>query len=144
MAKLSLAKANKIIREALKKGRDADMKPLTAVVLDAGGHLVAMQREDGSSVLRPQIAQGKAFGCIAVGNGSRWLDAQAQTRPHFLEGLSNVSGGNIVPVPGGGLIRSKSEEILGAIGITGDTSDNDEIAAVAGIQAAQLIADTGA
>ncbi len=144
MPKLSLAKANKIIRDALKKGRDSDMQPLTVAVLDAGGHLVSMQREDGSSVLRPQIAQGKAFGCIAVGKGSRWLDAQAQTRPHFLEGLSNVSGGNIVPVPGGVLIRSKSGEILGAVGITGDTSENDEIAAVAGIEAALLIADTGA
>ena len=144
MPKLSLAKANKIIRDALKKGRDSDMQPLTVAVLDAGGHLVSMQREDGSSVLRPQRAQGKAFGCIAVGKGSRWLDAQAQTRPHFLEGLSNVSGGNIVPVPGGVLIRSKSGEILGAVGITGDTSENDEIAAVAGIEAALLIADTGA
>ncbi len=144
MPKLSLAKANKIIRDALKKGRDAGMKPLTVVVLDAGGHTIAMQREDGSSVLRPQIAQGKAFGCIAVGMGSRWLDAQAETRPHFLEGLSNVSGGKIVSVPGGVLVRSKAGEIIGAVGITGDTSDNDELAAIAGIEAAQLIADTGA
>lgn len=144
MAKLSLAKANKIIREALKKGQDQSMKPLTVVVLDAGGHLIAMQREDNSSVLRPQIAQGKAFGCIAVGMGSRWLNAQAETRPHFLEGLSNVSGGRIVPVPGGVLIKTKSGEIIGAVGITGDTSDNDEIAAIAGVEAAQLVADTGA
>jgi uncharacterized protein GlcG (DUF336 family) len=144
MAKLSLAKSNKIIREALKKGRDQSMKPLTIVVLDSGGHMIAMQREDNSSVLRPQIAQGKAFGCIAVGMGARWLNAQAETRPHFLEGLSNVSGGKIVAVPGGVLIRTKSGEIIGAVGVTGDTSDNDELAAIAGIEAAQYVADTGA
>ena len=144
MAKLSLSKANKIVREALKKGREQSMKPLTAVVLDAGGHMIAMQREDNSSVLRPQIAQGKAFGCIAVGMGARWLNAQAETRPHFLEGLSNVSGGKIVPVPGGVLIKTKAGEIIGAVGVTGDTSDNDEIAAIAGVEAALYIADTGA
>ncbi len=144
MAKLSLAKANKIIREALKKGNAESMKPLTVAVLDAGGHLIAMQREDNSSVLRPQIAQGKAFGCIATGTGGRWINAQAATRPHFLEGLSNVSGGKIISVPGGVLVRSKSGEILGAVGVTGDTSDNDEVAAVTGIEAALLIADTGA
>lgn len=144
MAKLSLSKANKIIRESIKKGREQAMKPLTVVVLDAGGHMVAMQREDNSSVLRPQIAQGKAFGCIAVGVGGRWLNAQAETRPHFLEGLSNVSGGKIVAVPGGVLIKTNSGEIIGAVGITGDSSDNDEIAAIAGIKAAQYVADTGA
>lgn len=144
MAKLSLSKANKIVREALKKGHEQSMKPLTVVVLDAGGHMVAMQREDNSSILRPQVAQGKAFGCIAVGMGSRWLNAQAETRPHFLEGLSNVSGGKIVAVPGGVLIKTNSGEIIGAVGITGDTSDNDEMAAIAGIQAAQFVADTGA
>ncbi len=144
MAKLSLSKANKIVREALKKGRELSLKPLTVVVLDAGGHMVAMQREDNSSVLRPQVAQGKAFGCIAVGMGSRWLNAQADTRPHFLEGLSNVSGGKIVAVPGGVLIKTNSGEIIGAVGITGDSSDNDEVAAIAGIEAAQYVADTGA
>lgn len=144
MAKLPLAKANKIIREALKKGREQSMRPLTVVVLDAGGHMVAMQREDNSSVLRPEVAQGKAFGCIAVGVGSRWLNAQAETRPHFLEGLSNVSGGKIIAVPGGVLIKTKTGEIIGAVGITGDTSDNDEIAAIAGVEAAQYVADTGA
>ncbi|MEM9573935.1 MAG: heme-binding protein [Pseudomonadota bacterium] len=144
MAKLSLAKANKIIREALRKGHEQSMKPLTVVVLDAGGHMVAMQREDNSSVLRPQVAQGKAFGCIAVGMGARWLNAQAETRPHFLEGLSNLSGGKIMPVPGGVLIKTKTGEIVGAVGITGDTSDNDEMAAIAGVEAAQYVADTGA
>lgn len=144
MAKLTLAKANKIIREAFRKGEEQNFKPLTIVVLDAGGNMIAMQRADNTSVLRPQIAQGKAYGCIAVGMGGRWLNAQAETRPHFLEGLSNVSGGKIVPVHGGVLVKTKTGEIIGAVGITGDTSDNDEIAAVAGVEAAGYQADTGA
>ena len=144
MAKLALAKANKIIRDALAKGKELGLKPLTVVVLDAGGAMIAMQREDGSSHLRPEIATGKAFGCIATGVGSRWLNAQAETRPHFLEGLSNVSGGRIVAVPGGVLVKTKTGEIIGAVGITGDTSDNDEAAAVAGIESAGFAADTGA
>jgi uncharacterized protein GlcG (DUF336 family) len=144
MAKLTLSKANKIIRDALAKGKELGLKPLTVVVLDAGGATIAMQREDGSSHLRPEIATGKAFGCIAAGVGSRWLNAQAETRPHFLEGLSNVSGGRIVAVPGGVLVKTKTGEIIGAVGITGDTSDNDEAAAVAGIEGAGLTPDTGA
>ncbi|MEL6435778.1 MAG: heme-binding protein [Pseudomonadota bacterium] len=143
MAKLTLSKSQKIIREALAKGKDLGLKPLTVAVLDAGGHLVALQREDGSSVLRPEIAQGKAFGAIAVGMGSRWLNAQAAGRPHFLEGLSNVSGGRIVPVPGGVLIKDAKGQILGAVGITGDTSANDEVCAMAGIEAANYTADPG-
>ncbi|MEO1748957.1 MAG: heme-binding protein, partial [Pseudomonadota bacterium] len=94
-------------------------------------------------MLRPEIAQGKAFGAVAVGVGSRWLNAQAETRPHFLEGLSNVSGGKIVPVPGGVLVKNAKGEILGAVGITGDTSDNDEACAIAGVEAAGYVADAG-
>lgn len=143
MNKLSLSKSNKIIRDALAKGKELGLKPLSVAVLDAGGHLVAFAREDGASLLRPQIASGKAYGALAVGVGSRWLNAQAESRPHFLEGLSNVSGGRIVPVPGGVLIKDKRGEILGAVGITGDTSDNDELAAIAGIEGAGYVADAG-
>lgn len=141
MAEISLSKANKIISEAFKKGAAEGMKPLTVVVLDAGGHLKACQRQDGASMMRFEIASGKAYGAVAVGVGSRWLNAQAETRPHFLEGLSNVSGGKIVAVPGGVLVKDKKGAIMGAVGITGDTSDNDEIAAIAGIEAAGFVGE---
>ncbi|MEM1378129.1 MAG: heme-binding protein [Pseudomonadota bacterium] len=143
MAKLSLPRSRRLIRAALEKGKELELKPLSVAVLDAGGHLVAFEREDGASILRPEIAKGKAYGAIAVGVGSRWLNAQAETRPHFLEGLSNVSGGKIIPVPGGVLIKGAKGEILGAVGITGDTSDNDEACAIAGIEAIGFTADAG-
>lgn len=143
MTDLSLAKALEIITAALAKGADLGLKPLAVVVLDAGGHVKAFQRQDGASMMRFEIASGKAYGALAVGVGSRWLNAQAETRPHFLEGLSNVSGGKIVAVPGGVLIKNSDGAIIGAVGITGDTSDNDEIAAIAGIEAAGFAADAG-
>lgn len=136
MSELTLAKANTIIETALTKAGEAAMKPLSIAVLDAGGHLKAFQKQDGASMLRYEIASGKAYGALAVGMGSRWLDQTAKERPHFMEGLNAVSGGRIVPVPGGVLIRNASGALLGAVGITGDTSDNDELAAVAGIEAA--------
>ena len=143
MTDLTLAKALRIITAALAKGKDLGLKPLAVVVLDAGGHVKAFQRQDGASMMRFEIASGKAYGALAVGAGSRWLNAQAETRPHFLEGLSAVSGGRIVAVPGGVLIRDRKGAIIGAVGITGDTSDNDEIAAIAGIEAAGFAADGG-
>ncbi|WP_029057937.1 GlcG/HbpS family heme-binding protein [Stappia stellulata] len=144
MSKLTLSVAEKIIKAAFAKGADLDLKPLTVAVLDAGGHVIALMRQDGSSIMRPQIATGKAYGAIAVGAGSRWLDANAQTRPHFVQALNGAAGGGIVPVPGGVLVRDgDGGAILGAVGITGDTSDNDEACAIAGIQAAGLQADGG-
>ena len=94
-------------------------------------------------MLRPQISAGKAYGALAVGAGSRWLNAQAAERPHFLEGLNGVAGGRIVPVPGGVLVRDQDGDIIGAVGISGDASDKDEICAVAGIEAAGFTADPG-
>ena len=141
MTELTLAKANAIIEAALSKAKELNFKPLCVVVLDAGGHLVASQRQDGASFLRPEIASGKAFGGLAVGSGSRALSKVAVERPHFFQGLSGVSGGKIVPVPGGVLIRAKSGDILGAVGISGDTSDNDEAAAIAGVEAAGFAAE---
>lgn len=143
MTDLSLAKALRIINSALAKAKELGLKPLGVVVLDAGGHVKAFQRQDGASMMRFEIASGKAYGAIAVGAGSRWLNAQAETRPHFLEGLSSVSGGKIVAVPGGVLIKDRKGQIIGAVGITGDTSDNDEACAIAGIQAAGFTADAG-
>ncbi|GAB5460843.1 GlcG/HbpS family heme-binding protein [Hoeflea alexandrii] len=143
MTELTLAKSLKIIDSALAKGKELGLKPLAVVVLDAGGHLKAFQREDGASMMRFEIASGKAYGALALGVGSRWLNAQAETRPHFLEGLSAVSGGKIVAIPGGVLVKDSTGAIIGAVGITGDTSDNDEIAAIAGIEAAGFTPDAG-
>lgn len=144
MSRISMAQADTIIKTAIATAREANLKPMAVAVLDPGGHLIAFAREDGTSILRPQIAQGKAFGALAVGRGTRWLDAQLANRPHFLEGLSNVSAGKIIPVPGGVIALDDVGEIVGAVGITGDTSDNDEICAVAGIEAVGFTTDTGA
>ena len=141
MTALSLAKANTIIDAALATAADLKLKPLGVAVLDAGGHLIAFQRQDGASFLRPEMASGKAYGALALGLGSRTLDAFARDRPHLMAGVSAVSGGRIVPVPGGVLIRDSSGSMIGAVGISGDTSDNDEAAAIAGIQAAGFVAE---
>jgi uncharacterized protein GlcG (DUF336 family) len=143
MTELTLATSLEIIDSALAKGKELGLKPLAVAVLDAGGHLKAFQREDGASMMRFEIASGKAYGAIALGVGSRWLNAQAETRPHFLEGLSAVSGGKIVAIPGGVLVKNSAGAIIGAVGITGDTSDHDEIAAIAGIEAAGFTPDAG-
>lgn len=143
MTQLTLAKANGIVEAALARAHEAGFKPLAAAVLDAGGHLIAFQRQDGASMLRFEIAGGKAFGALALGMGSRAIDGLARERPHFMQGLSGVSGGRIVPVPGGVLVRDNDGTIMGAVGISGDTSDNDEAAAIAGIEAAGFAADAG-
>jgi uncharacterized protein GlcG (DUF336 family) len=143
MASISLNKANQIIRGSFSAAKEMGLKPLTTVVLDDGGHVVACQRQDGASPLRFEIAKGKAFGAVAVGTGSRWLNDQAESRPHFLEGLSGVSGGSIVPVPGGVLVKNKNGKVIGAVGITGDTSDNDEAAAKQAIEGVGYEAVTG-
>ncbi|NBN65802.1 GlcG/HbpS family heme-binding protein [Pannonibacter tanglangensis] len=143
MGKLTLATAQTIISAAFEKAAALSLKPISVAVLDDGGHLIAFARQDGSSILRPQIATGKAYGALAVGTGTRWLQANAETRPHFVQALNGVSGGAIVPVPGGVLVRDAGGEVLGAVGITGDTSDHDEACAVAGIAAVGLVADCG-
>ena len=143
MTRLTLASSNSIIATAFAKAKELDLKPLGVAVLDAGGHLVAFQRQDGASFLRPEIASGKAFGALATGMGSRALGKTAVERPHFMVGLSGVADGRIVPVPGGVLIRTVDGEIIGAVGISGDTSDNDEACAIAGIEAAGFRADAG-
>lgn len=140
---IKLAKANTIIRTALKKGADLSVKPLTVAVLDAGGHLIALQRSDGASIMRPQIASGKAFGALAMGMGSASLETAFKDRPHFGAGLHSVAPQGIVPVAGGVLVRNKRGEVIGAVGITGDTSDNDQACAVAGIEAAGFLPDPG-
>jgi uncharacterized protein GlcG (DUF336 family) len=140
---LTLAHASVIVDKALEKGRELGFKPLTVVVLDAGGHLKAMKREDGSSLLRPEIAGGKAWGALGMGFGGRELARRAAANPVFIQALSVASGGRVVPVPGGVLIRDAAGEIAGAVGISGDTSENDEACAAYGIVCAGLVADTG-
>src|SRR5262245_3156656 len=143
MTALTLAAANAIIEAAFAKAAELKLKPLGVSVLDAGGHLVAFQRQDGASFLRPQMSAGKAFGALSIGMGSRRLEAFAKERPHLVSGISDVSARGILPVAGGVLIRDGSGEIIGAVGISGDTSDSAEAAAIAGIEAAGLKADGG-
>ncbi len=140
---LTLAQTQQIIQAALKKGHELNLAPLTIAILDAGGHLKAMQREDGATFFRPQIAFGKAWGSIALGMASRTLFSMGEDRPMFMNSLINLSDQRLVPVPGGVLIKNSDGDVLGSVGITGDTSDNDEACAVAGIEAASLIAECG-
>jgi uncharacterized protein GlcG (DUF336 family) len=143
MNKLTLAAADIIADKALEKGKELKFHPLTVVVLDAGGQIKVVKRDDGSSLLRVEIALGKAWGNLGMGFGGREIARRGAKMPGFFAALSDMSGGRMVPVPGGVLIRSAEGEILGAVGISGDTSDNDEICAVHGIVAAKLKADTG-
>jgi uncharacterized protein GlcG (DUF336 family) len=135
---INLQTARTIIGEALAAARAKGVKPLTVVVLDAGGHVVAAEREDGSSNKRFEIASGKAQGALALGMGSRALMARAEQQPYFIAAATAAVGGSLIPVPGGVLVRDTAGTLLGAVGVSGDTSDNDEAAAAAGIEAAGL------
>jgi uncharacterized protein GlcG (DUF336 family) len=133
---LTLKQAQTIVEAALKKGRERNMKPLSVAVLDARGCLVAYAMEDGG-LLRELIAKGKAWGALGMGRSSRVLEQFAKDRPHFMGAVIEASGGRVVPVPGGVLVK-EAGAIVGSVGVSGDTSDNDEVAAVAGIEAAGL------
>jgi len=143
MSVITLAQASIIIDVALKKAREVKQMPQTVVVLDAGGHVVCAKREDGSGIVRFEIATGKAYGALGMGWGSRTMMERAAQNPNFLAAIVAASGGRLVPNPGGVLIRDAGGQIVGAVGISGDTGDNDEIIAVAGIEAAGLKADPG-
>jgi uncharacterized protein GlcG (DUF336 family) len=140
---VTLAQASTIVDVALKKARDSNLAPLTVAVLDSGGHLVAYKREDKSGILRFDIAFGKAWGALGMGFGSRTLASRAAKTPQFFTMLAAASHGRMVTNPGGVLIKDASGTIVGACGISGDTSDKDEMCAVAGIEAAGLKADPG-
>jgi uncharacterized protein GlcG (DUF336 family) len=140
---LTLAQARTILDHTLAAAREKKFKPLGVAVVDARGALRAYAEEDGNPILRSKIASGKAFGAVAFGAGSRRLHQIGVERPHMAAALVELSGGALVPVPGGVLIRDKSGSLLGAVGVSGDSSDNDEVAAVAGIQAAGFAAETG-
>ena len=137
--KVDLDTARGIVAAARAAGAQRGFKPLTVVVLDAGGHVVAAEREDGASNKRFEIAFGKAHGALSLGLGSRALMARAEEQPYFVAAATAAVGGALIPVPGGVLVRDTAGTLLGAVGISGDTSDNDEAAALAGIEEAGLV-----
>ncbi|EAQ05858.1 MULTISPECIES: GlcG/HbpS family heme-binding protein [Yoonia] len=141
MSDISITKARMIIRKALATGRELGLKPLSVVVLDAGGHVKAFEREDGASPGRFGIAHGKAYGSVMLGMAGKAQMARAESQAYFMAAINGVYGGQVVPVPGGVLLRDKKGGVIGAVGVTGDTSDNDVIAAMAGIEAAGLIGE---
>ena len=143
MPELSLDVARSIVAAARAHGREQGFNPLSVVVLDAGGHVTAFEREDGASNMRFQIAFGKAHGALALGLGSRALMTRAEQQPYFVAAVTAAIGGALVPVPGGVLVRDDAGSTIGAVGVTGDSSDNDEAAAVAGIRAVGLDPVTG-
>lgn len=141
MTELTLAKAQTVIAAALKAARDKSLAPMAVAVLDARGVLKAFGAEEGTALRRADIAIGKAHGALAMGVGSRTLGKRAEERPHFIAAVTHAVGGSMIPVAGGVLIRGTDNSIIGAVGVTGDTSDNDEAVALVGLAAAGLTAD---
>jgi len=137
-AQLTLAHTNTIVDAAFAKGQALGLKPLSVAVLDAGGHLIAFQRQDGSSILRPQIAVGKAGGALALGVSSRKIAEMAAERPSFVGSLGTIAPHGVIPAAGGVLIAGAGGAVIGAVGVTGDLSDNDELCALAGVEAVGL------
>ena len=138
MSVIKLEDARTIIAQAFAEGRKLGLKPLSVAVLDAGGHLVAFEREDSSSTLRPQIAIGKASGALGLGVSSRKIGEMAQERPTFIGALGPIAPAGIIPAAGGLVIVDDDGNAIGAVGVTGDVSDNDELCAIAGLRAAGL------
>jgi uncharacterized protein GlcG (DUF336 family) len=137
---LDLETGRRIVAAARASAREVARNPVTVVVLDAGGHVLVAEREDGSSNKRFEIAFGKAHGALALGMGSRALMERAEQQPYFISAVTSAVGGALVPVPGGVLVRDEAGLLLGAVGVSGDTSDNDEAVAMAGIQSVGLTA----
>jgi uncharacterized protein GlcG (DUF336 family) len=140
---MKLAAAQGMVEAAIAHARSRKMSPLAIVVLDARSALKFAAAEDGTSLKRAEIAIGKAQGALAMGFGSRTLYMRVQKQPHFFAAVTHAVGGMLVPVPGGVLVRTQDGELIGAIGISGDTSDNDEEAALARIAAVDLVGDPG-
>lgn len=138
MSRITLNHANTIITSALEKGAELGLKPLSVAVLDPGGHLLAFQRQDGASTLRPEIATAKAAGALALGVSSRTIGDMAADRPSFIGSLGAIAPKGVLPAAGGVIVVDADGFPIGAVGITGDTSDNDELCALAGIKAAGL------
>ena len=140
---ISLSTAQTLIDAAFAKGQELGLKPLSVVVLDPRASMVAVMSQDGVSQMRARIAHGKANAAIAMGMGTRALMNRAEQQAYFVQAINGLADGDFVPVPGGVLITDKDGTPLGAVGISGDTSDNDEAAAVSGIKATELTAVTG-
>lgn len=140
---LGLDQANTIIDGALGHARTIDCAPLTVAVLDLGGHLVALKREDGSGILRPEIAVGKAWSALGMGMSTRQLAHLAEQLPAFVDAVASIDGASLIPAPGGVLVRDDGDALLGAVGISGDVSDVDEECAVHGVRSAGFHPDTG-
>ena len=136
---IGLETAKSITAGVRAAGKDHGLKPLTVVVLDAGGHVISVEREDGSSNNRFEIAFGKAYGALALGMGSRSLMARAEQQAYFIAAAAAAIGGKLVPVPGGVLVKDATGAVVGSVGVSGDTSDNDELAAMAGITSVSLV-----
>jgi uncharacterized protein GlcG (DUF336 family) len=143
MDELNLDIARKILDVALAKGVEKKLKPLVVTVLDARGCVKISAAQDGTSLMRSEIAHGKAYGALAMGMGSRALFQRAQEQAYFVSAVNTMAQGRLIPVPGGVLIQDGGGVLLGAVGVSGDTSDNDEICAIAGIEAAGLKANAG-
>jgi uncharacterized protein GlcG (DUF336 family) len=141
MGEITLEQARRIIDAALDHGARHAMKPLSVIVLDAGGNCRAFARSDGASPGRFAIAQGKAYGAVMLGIPSSRLKQRAKSEAYFIAAANGALQGRLIPVAGGVLVRGHDGEVLGAVGITGDTSENDAAAAVAGIEAVGLIAE---
>ncbi len=138
---ITIRQARAIIKGALARGAEGAMKPLSVVVLDGGGHVLAFERSDGASPGRFDVARGKAYGCLMLGLGGDAIQKRAETQPTFTDAMNGLFDGRFVPVRGGVLVRNAKGAVLGAVGVSGDTSDNDALAAVAGIEAAKLLAE---
>ena len=138
MHRLTLSQANALIDAAFAKGAELGLKPLTVTIHDPGGHLIACQRQDGASNMRVKLAGGKACGALALGVSSRAIGKMAEERPHFVASVRELGEGGMVPVAGGVIACDADGTVLGAVGVTGDTSDNDEACALAAIEAVGL------
>lgn len=138
MAEINLRRARQIIKGTLARGKEMGLKPLSVIVLDAGGNVRAFERDDAAAPGRFAIAHGKAYGSIMLGMAGKAQMARAEQQAYFMAAVNGVFGGQVIPVPGGILVRDAKGNVMGAVGVTGDSSDNDEVAGLAGIEASGL------
>lgn len=138
MGQVTLQQANAIIDAAFQRAQENGFYPLTVAVVDAGGHVISVQRQDGGSIMRPQIAIGKASGALGLGISGRFIGELAEAKPTVFSALSNLSPHGVIPGPGAVIIVDEQNKPIGAVGVTGDTSDNDELCAYAAIEATGL------
>jgi uncharacterized protein GlcG (DUF336 family) len=144
MTNITCQQAQTLAEAALAKGHELGLKPLCVCVLDSRASLRFCINQDGTSIDRHRIAHGKANAALSLGMGTRAIGNRAEIQAYFVDAVGRMTGGDFIPVPGGVLIRDASGEVIGAVGVSGDTSDNDELTCIAGIEAVGMIADTGA